>query len=267
MEGFLVRTIIFFLLITTVPALKARSQSGDSLIWYSPNVGSEDFLELFTSPEQWDSARSKVDVFSFNASQVNSWPCYWCDTNTLANLISVQAFSKIDQWGLDLNIEIAPPMPQGVYPTQCELEYQLALQYSYNWTVDAITNVQTNGGIVDYLIIDEPIRRWYSKFFPSGGPACQIDSISKIAEFVSIYINALKSPYPDLEIGQFILYPEVDIDEIKTYASTMNDLNTPLSFIHLDVHGARIIEYGTPGGIITLSEVREELLVLESFIY
>ena len=259
------RTIILFIVIATLSGFKAHSQLGSSQVWFSPNVGSVDMLELFTKPTQWEFVREKVDVFYFNASHVNSWPCYWCEKNTLTNLVNVQAFSKLNQWNKDIAIAIAPPLPQGVYPTQCNLEYQLALQYAYNWTVDAITNVQSNGGVVDYLIIDEPIRRWYSKFFPTGGPACQIDSIRDIAEFVSVYVNTLQTAYPSIEIGQIILYPEVDVDEIKTYVTAMEKLGSSLSFIHLDVHGARIIEYGTPGGIVSLSQVRADLQDLESF--
>ena len=259
-------TIVLFLLIVTYPSFKVLSQNGNSQVWFSPNTGSVDMLDLFTNPTQWDSARASIDVFSFKAGHVNSWPCYWCDTNTLTNLINVQAFSILNLWNKDIAIEIAPPLPQGVYPTECELEHQLALQYAYNWTVDAITNVQTNDGIVNHLIIDEPIRRWYSKFFPNGGPDCQIDSISDIAAFISDYINALQTTYPTMEIGQIILYPEVNINEIKTYIIVMESLGTSLSYITLDVHGARIIEYGTPGGIISLSQVRDELQELKTFL-
>jgi hypothetical protein len=259
-------TIILFLLIVTLTGFKALSQNSNSKVWFSPNTGSIDMLDLFTNPAQWDSARAHIDVFSFNASHLNSWPCYWCDTNTITNLINVQAFSKLNIWDKDIAIAIAPPLPQGVYPMDCELEHQLAWQKAYNWTMDAINNVQNNGGIVNHLIIDEPIRRWYSKFFPNGGPDCQIDSISDIAAFVSDYINALQTTYPTMEIGQIILYPEVDIGEIKTYVTALVNLGTELSYIHLDVHGSRIFEYGTPGGIISLSQVRDELQELKTFL-
>ncbi len=266
LERYRWRTIFIFLILNTLLGFRIHGQSGNNpQVWFTPNVGSVDMLDLFSDPTQWDSARAKVDVFKFNADHVNSWLCNWCDTNTLSSLVNVQAFSKLKQWNIDIAIEIAPPLPQGVYPTQCSLEHQLAVQRAYNWTVDAITNVESNGGVVDYLIIDEPIRRWYSKFFSTGGPACQIDNVTDIAAFVSTYVGALQTTYPSIEIGQFILYPEVDVDEIKSYVLTMENLGTPLSFIHLDVHGARIHEYGTAGGIKSLSQVRSDLRDLESF--
>jgi|GEM_PF-3637424 len=257
--------IIIILLIGIFSGIKTHSQNTNSHVWFSPNTGSTDMLDLFTNPAQWDTARAHIDVFSFKAGHLNSWPCYWCDTNTITNLIKVQAFSKLNTWGKEIAIEIAPPLPQGVYPDDCELEYQLAWQKAYNWTVDAINNVQNNGGTVKHLIIDEPIRRWYSKLFPNGGPACQVDSIADIAAFVSDYINALQTAFPTMEIGQIILYPQVSVDEIKTYLTEMESLGTSLSYITLDVHGARIFEYGTPGGIVSLREVRNDLQELKLF--
>lgn len=68
-------------------------------------------LDLFTSPEQWVEARSRVDVFKFYSGQVGSdgWSCdvnpsQVCGDNYLQNFIDVQAFSKLHAGlGLDQN--------------------------------------------------------------------------------------------------------------------------------------------------------------------
>lgn len=36
-------------------------------VWFTPNIGSPDMLDLFTRPEQWSRARSQVRVFKFKA--------------------------------------------------------------------------------------------------------------------------------------------------------------------------------------------------------
>ena len=81
-------------------------------IWFTPNLASVDMLDLFSQPEHWDSARSDIDVFKFYTAQVGSggWGCvgnpaHDCGDNHLENLVDVQAFSKLGEWGIDIAIE------------------------------------------------------------------------------------------------------------------------------------------------------------------
>jgi hypothetical protein len=58
-------TIIFLLLITMAGCVEDQSQLTDSnKVWFTPNIASVDMLDLFNNPEQWESARSKIDVFN-----------------------------------------------------------------------------------------------------------------------------------------------------------------------------------------------------------
>ena len=71
-------TSIIVLLLIAMAGLVAHSQATDSSkVWYTPNIASVDMLDLFNQPEQWDSARSKVDVFKFYLVQVGTggWGC------------------------------------------------------------------------------------------------------------------------------------------------------------------------------------------------
>jgi hypothetical protein len=267
-------TAMMFLLATTIVCPSARSQPADcSKVWYGPSIGSADMLQLFTNPTQWDSARSSIDVFQFLTHHVNSWPCMGglCNSNTLDSFAQVQAFAKLDEWEIDICIEgagILPQTPLGT-PVDCSLEMQIAAQNAFNWTVDAIINVQDNGGTVRYIAIDEPIRRWYSPIYPpSDGPECKTENLAEIAAMVADFITLMNNAAPSIIVGQIILYPEVDVEGIKTYVAELENLGINLPFIHLDVHGLRIIDYAGPVyGRVTLAQVRADLLELETFLH
>jgi len=256
----------------TIVGNSARSQPADSgQVWFGPAMGSADMLVLFTNPNQWDSARSRIDVFQFLTHHVNSWPCMGglCNDNILDSFAQVEAFTRLDEWGIDICIEGAGILPQTPYgtPVDCSLEMQTAAQNAFNWTVDAIVNVQANGGTVRYIAIDEPIRRWYSPIYPpSGGPECKTESLAEIAAMVADFITMMNNAAPSIIVGQIILYPEVDVEGIKTYVAELENLGINLPFIHLDVHGLRIIDYAGPVyGRVTLAQAKADMLELETF--
>ncbi len=266
-------TALLFALASALACPSARCQPADSSqVWYGPSMGSDDLLQLFTNPTQWDSARSQIDVFQFLTHHVNSWPCVGglCNSNTLTNLAAVQAFTKLEQWGIEIAIEGAGILPQTPFGTSvdCSAERQNAAQNAFNWTVDAIVNVQNNGGTVRYIAIDEPIRRWYSPIYPPlGGPECKTESLAEIAAMVAEFITMMNNAAPSIIVGQIILYPEVDVDGIKTYVTELENLGINLPFIHLDVHGLRIIDYaGTTYGSVTLAQLKTDLQELETFL-
>ncbi len=274
MKTTLLLTVLLCLFVSTIACPTTHSQPADSSkVWFGPSLGSADMLQLFTDTTQWDSSRSKIDVFQFLTHHVNSWPCMGdlCNSNTLTNFAQVQAFTKLDEWGIDICIEGAGILPQTPYgtPVDCSLEMQVAAQNAFNWTVDAIINVQDNGGTVRYVAIDEPIRRWYSPIYPpSGGPECKTESLAEIAAMVADFITQMNNAAPSIIVGQIILYPEVDVEGIKTYVVELENLGINLPFIHLDVHGLRIIDYAGPiYGRVTLAQLKADLLELETFLH
>lgn len=119
--------MILMLAILPTKDLPAQSIPRQNQIWFNPNVGSVDMLDLFNNPEQWDSARAKIDVFKFYTGQVGTggWSCignpyYNCGKNHLENLVIVQAFYKLGQWGIDIAVEsfFAGPV-MSVNPVKC----------------------------------------------------------------------------------------------------------------------------------------------------
>ena len=244
-------------------------------IWFTPNLASVDMLDLFNQPEQWDSTRSNIDVFKFYTVQVGSggWGCvenpaHNCGDNHLENLIDVQAFSKLGEWGIDIAIESFFTGPIMSYdPVECstsEYVYNLALSGSVN----VIENVQSNGGTVRYLAMDEPIRQWYPQYYyihtgQTDPRPCLVDSLGNLADHVAAYILQMQEWYPSVSIGHIELYPEVGIDQLKEWIIALEARGVSLPFLHIDVHGPRVDQYISLGIDI---DVAADMLELKSFL-
>ena len=255
--------------------LSAQSPSPQNQIWFTPNVGSVDMLDLFDNPEQWATARSKIDVFKFYTGQVGSggWSCTVsasanCGENHLQNLVDAQAFSKLGQWGIDIAIEsfFAGPI-MSVDPLECSTS-QHVFSLSLDGSVNVIQNVQSNGGTVRYLAMDEPIRQWYPQFYyiytgQTDPRPCLVDSLGGLADEVAAYIQQMQSWYPSIPIGQIELYPEVGVDQFKEWIIALEARGVSLPFLHIDVHGPRVDQYIALGIDI---DVAADLAELKSFL-
>jgi len=79
----------------------------EDLVWYAPNMGSRDYAELFTNPEQWDAARARIDVFQFFSQNVLDAPCAICGDNTLHTFVQAKAFETLRSWGMPVAIEVS----------------------------------------------------------------------------------------------------------------------------------------------------------------
>jgi len=212
-------------------------------------------LDLFNQPEQWNSARSKIDVFKFYTVQVGTggWSCvghpaYNCGDNHLENFVDVQAFSKLGQWGIDIAVESFFAGPIMSYdPLECSTP-----EYVYNLTLDGsinvIQNIEANGGVVRYLAMDEPIRRWYPLYYyiytgQTDPRPCLVDSLGELADHVAAYIHQMQIWFPSVSIGQIGLYPEVGVDQFKEWIFALEARGVSLPFLHIDVHGPRVDQY------------------------
>ncbi len=269
-------TSFIFLVLIMMAALVSHAQSTDSSkVWYTPNIASVDMLDLFNQAEQWDSARSKIDVFKFFLVQVGTegWGCvghpaYNCGDNHIDNFIEVQAFSKLAQWGIDIAIESFFAGPVMSYdPLECSTP-----EYVYNLTLDGsinvIQSVQSHGGTVRYLAMDEPIRRWYSEYYyiytgQTDPRPCLVDSLGELADHVAAYIHQMKIWFPSVSIGQIGLYPEVGLEQFKEWVIALEARGVSLPFLHIDVHGPRVDQYISFGINI---DVAADMAELKSFL-
>ncbi len=255
----------------------ARPAGGDVLqdqVWFTPNIGSADMLDLFSSPEQWASARSEVQVFKFYLTQVGSegWSCTVnptanCDMNHLQNLMDRQAFTKLGAWGIGIAIEsfFAGPIAS-VDPIVCSTSEHVQ-SLTLNGSVNAISNVQQNGGVVRYLAMDEPIRQWYpTQYYIVTGQTdprpCLTQSLDSLADDVAAYILTMQALAPSISIGQVELYPEVGVAQFQEWILALEARGVSLPFLHIDVHGPRVAQYISFGMDV---DVAADLATLKSF--
>jgi hypothetical protein len=262
--------IIFLLLILLTNEVKSQNQ-----VWYTPNIASVDMLNLFTNLEQWTSARSNVDVFKFYTVQVGSggWsgvghPAYNIGDNHLENFVEVQAFSLLEQWDIDIAVESFFAGPIMSYnPIECS-----TAEYVFNLTLDGsinvIQNIQSNGGTVCYLAMDEPIRQWYSEYYyiytgQTDPRPCLVDSLGDLADHVAAYILQMQEWFPSIPIGQIGLYPEVGVDQFMEWIIALEARGVSLPFLHIDVHGPRVDQYISLGIDI---DIVSDMLELKSFL-
>jgi len=228
-------------------------------IWFSPNTASVDMLEMFSAPDQWSFARARIDVFKFSVAQVGSggWGCQLnpaqiCGENYLENLVNVDAFSKLGQWGIGIGIEsfFAGPVVS-MDPVECTTVQQI-LNLTLNGSINVIQNVEANGGIVRYLAMDEPMRQWFPAYYylytgQTDPRPCLVDSLEILADHVAAYILQMESWFPEILIGHIELYPEVSVDQLKEWIVALEARGISLSFLHLDVNGPRVDQYNSWG--------------------
>ncbi|MCD4690072.1 T9SS type A sorting domain-containing protein [bacterium] len=270
----IVCTAILLMAVLPVQELLAQSPSREDQVWFTPNIASVDMLDLFTSPEQWATARSQIDVFKFYTVQVGTggWGCvghpaYNCGDNHIENFVGVHAFWMLGLWDIDIAVESFFAGPVVSYePVECSTD-----EYVYNLTLDGSINViqsiEANGGTVRYLAMDEPLRRWIPEYYYTywgeiDPRPCLADSIGVIADHMAAYISQMEEWFPSVEIGHIELYPEVGVEQLKEWIIALEARGVTLPFLHLDVNGPRVDQYVSLGMGI---DVAADLAELESF--
>lgn len=208
-------------------------------VWFTPNLGSRDMLELFTQPRQWRGARASTDVFKFYQAQVlaeRAQDCLPCGANLLPNFRQVDAFATLDDWGIHVALEVGAVK-----------EWSCAAALSADLTLQALANVEAGGGTVRYLAMDEPLL---------GGEACDLglnESAAQAAEFMRI----VRARHPRLRIGDIEPYPRFLAPVLMGWLGALKSKGARPAFFHLDVDRARAERLGV--------DVSADLRALEAF--
>ena len=142
----MIRTIAkLFLAIAAVLGSIHPSHAGPKpSVWFSPGGETPDLLDLFYKPEQWTGARSRVNVFKFGPSRINS--ISRPKRNSFADLIAADAFGKLRNWGISLAIE-AP----AIKGWDCTGQKAAAVTLKY------VSDLSAVNGAVRFIAMDEPL--------------------------------------------------------------------------------------------------------------
>lgn len=230
----------------TVPpgSTTPRRELGDALVWFGPNMGSVDLLELFSDPDSWSEAREKIDVFQFFSGNLFAEPCEICGDNSLPALAGVEAFRLLDEWGVAIAIEVG-----AVYEGGCQGEI--------NFGRDAgvvISSVQRQGGKVSFVAMDEPLLHSSDK--PVSGACGYIpkEAATEAADFAA----AVTSAYPEIVVGDIEPYPHYSVAELEDWIVALEEAGFVPGFFHLDVDTERVRTHG--------HDVASDLAALKAFV-
>jgi hypothetical protein len=197
------------------------------LVWFAPNFGSRDYLELFTKPEQWSVARSRIHVFQFYADNViGERPCPLCGDNSFDAFVRAGAFQKLTDWDLAISIELGP-----IYP-----DWDCSGDIVFRNADQAVRNIEANGGVVRLWSMDEPFI--YGQL-DIKGQKCGYD-IEETAAITLKYIERLTAAHPLIRVGDIEPYPHFSIPQLKEWILALEDKGVSLAFFHLDVDTERV---------------------------
>lgn len=250
---------------------RAEPTDHGTRVWFTPNMGSTDMLELFSAPSGWAFARSKVDVFKFYAGQVSTLDsCQGnpiCGDNYAVNLVNANAFTLLDGWGKKIAVESAY-YPPGEYGTgDCVAGADLVAT-NVALGNNNIAVIDGNGGSTDYLVMDEPLYKWTESYYfrytetEETGRDCYTtfyDTVAEVATDVAAFIAGVQATYPAVKIGQMDMYPENDVAWIKAYNAALLAAGVKLAFFHLDFHGQRYDQYDGWGLPVDVNDDLREL--------
>lgn len=195
------------------------------LVWFAPNMGSRDYPELFTKPEQWSVARSRINVFKFYTQNVLNSPCPICGDNTLNTFVDVQAFQKLTDWGIAIAVEVGAVKEWGCTGVE---EFRVAKT--------VIQNIQTNGGVVTFLDMDEP---FIGGELVANGKTCGY-TMQQSADVTSQFIREVKAAYPNILVGDTEPYPYFSVTELEQWIVALEARGTTLAHFHLDVDTEKV---------------------------
>jgi hypothetical protein len=194
-------------------------------VWFAPNMGSTDYQELFTNPDAWSIARSRIDVFKFYTQNLLPHPCDICRDNILPAFVAVDAFRQLAAWEVAVAVEVGAVKPWG-----CTSDITFAAAR------EVIENVAANGGQVRLLALDEP-RVGGEEVV--DGLGCGY-GMEESARETAAFIRRVRSVYPEIVVGDIQAYPHFPVPEIQRWLEALEAAGAAPAFLHMDVDLERV---------------------------
>jgi hypothetical protein len=189
-------------------------------VWFGPNMGSPDMIELFTQPQRWRAARQATDVFKFYEQQLladTASDCPDCGRNIYPQMARAEAFTRLNAWGVRIGIEVGVIKSWG-----CAASATLPL------AMEAMRRVETRRAVVTELAMDEPLL---------GAESCQL-SLDEAARHAAVFARDARAGRPYLRVGDIEPYPYFSAPTLLTWVATLRQNGFTPAFFHLDVDRA-----------------------------
>jgi hypothetical protein len=195
------------------------------LVWFAPNMGSNDYAALFTKTEDWGTARSKIDVFKFYTQNILDAPCTICANNTLSKLANAHAFQVLAQEDIAIAVEVGAVK-----------EWGCTGDVTYGVAQTVIRNIQAQGGTVAFLAMDEPL---FGGRIEVNNTTCGYQ-MEKSAVVTADFMKRVNIAYPQMVVGDIEPYPEFSVPELERWLLTLQADEAKPAFFHLDVDMERV---------------------------
>ena len=198
---------------------------GGPQVWFAPNLGSPDMIELFTRPQLWPGARRTVAAFKFYERALladRPAECPECGRNIFPELARVDAFNRLNSWGIAIGIDVDAVKHWG-----CTAASTLPS------AMDAVERVETRHAVVTYLSMDEPLL---------GGRDCDLE-LGEAAIHAASFARQARAAHPALRVGDIEPYPVFPVPTLLAWLTALRANSYTPAFFHLDVdraHAARI---------------------------
>jgi hypothetical protein len=199
-------------------------------LWFGPNLGSVDLLDLFRYPERWATARGHLRAMQLYAQHILLAPdspgAKQNGLNTWPSFRDVNAVGLLKEWGRDLSVEIGA-VKRSTSEGGCN-----AKDNEQN-AAEVIRRVADARGSVKYIAIDEALVAGLN---PVAGPepGCGL-TLAQTVENTARFIRNLRTPHPEIDIGVIEAYPHNPPAKIIQFMEGLQGANASPQFLHLDV--------------------------------
>jgi len=191
-------------------------------IWFCPGPGTLDFVNLFERPEQWAHARQLVSVFKFYQQHTLMPADPIIGPNSYDAFVRAGAFQTLTRWGKKTAIEVGAVKEFYCTPDASGMNAAIAN------TAASVRNVQSAGGLVSYLAMDEP-------FVSGRSPVCGGPALEPTADRVATYVAGVHAAFPNIRIGLIEAYPFSSADAIQNMLGLLRARGATPAFLHMDV--------------------------------
>ena len=187
-----------------------------------PFIGSEDFMDLFSSDAAWDAAADRIGVFKL----YGEWVAYHATIPELS-----AAVAEIARRGMALGVEMGPLDP----PPECGQGVESFAGIDEGQLIS--DRLRAAGGTLQVIALDEP---YYFASIYDGEQACAW-SVEEVAEATAAFRDAMRAEWPGIVIGDIEPMPiGVTPDGLASWLDAYEAASgEPFAFLHLDVDWGR----------------------------
>ncbi len=207
----LLMTAIGFLMVALMHGASAKP---DFEVWYGPDAETPDLTAMFTEPQAWAQARSRISAFKLGPQQIQRQNRK--HINSGIDLKNADAFRLLHSWGIGLALA-APALK----------EWDCIGDRALSGTLVYLKRIREYGGQVRSLALDEPLG--------AGLYYCK-NSLEQTVRKTARYFERMRTAEPHILIGDVEPYPHFSVSKLIQWIHMLLEAGARPDFFHLDVN-------------------------------